>query len=133
MEDSKCIRVLVVDDETAFLKTAKATLARRGFQVMVASGGSDAFWKLAKRDLDVKMPDMDGNEVLRKLRIMRPEIEVILLTGHATVDSALEGWRDEAFTYLRKPCAVETLAKTIRMAYAKRNEQQTPAHKASSD
>ncbi len=136
MEDDNRIKVLVVDDEEAFLRTAKATLQKRGFDVTVASGGPDAFWKMAKRDidvvvLDVKMPEMDGNEVLRKLKLMRPNIEVIMLTGHATVDSALEGWRDEVFSYLRKPCDIEVLAETIRLARARRAQIQAAMEETS--
>ncbi len=125
MSKQKNIRVLIVDDEERFRTTATATLAKRGFDVKAVEGGAEALEEIRKDAvdvvvLDVKMPGMDGNEALREMKILRPDLEVIMLTGHGTVDSALEGWRDEAFAYLTKPYDMELLAEKIRDAYGKK-------------
>ncbi len=125
MDKQRKIHVLLVDDEQRFRTTATATLKRRGFEVTGAASGVEALDVIRERPidvvvLDVKMPGMDGNEALREIKILKPELEVIMLTGHGTVDSALEGWRDEAFAYLTKPYDIDLLAEKIRDAAAKR-------------
>ncbi|RJP17513.1 MAG: response regulator [Candidatus Abyssobacteria bacterium SURF_5] len=123
--DKKNIRVLVVDDEERFRKTATATLKKRGFEVEAVGSGLEAINNLKTNDfdvvvLDVKMPGMDGNEALREIKILKPDLEVVMLTAHGTVDSALAGWRDQVFAYLTKPIDVDILAEKIRDAAAKR-------------
>lgn len=125
MEKNKSIRVLVVDDEERFRVTATATLKKRGFEVEAVGSGLEAIENLKKNDidvvvLDVKMPGMDGNEALRRIKILKPDLEVIMLTAHGSIDSALAGWRDEVFAYLAKPIDVEILVEKIRDAAAKR-------------
>jgi DNA-binding NtrC family response regulator len=130
MTENRKIRVLLVDDEKRFLATTSSALRRRGFDVDTAGGGSEAVLKVWKDDydvvvLDVKMPGSDGHTVLREIKGLKPDIEVILLTGHGSLESALEGWHDAMFTYLTKPCDIDTLADTIRSAWKTRSTNST--------
>ncbi len=102
------IRLLLVDDEEVFLSAAKTLLERKGLEVATALGGTEALQVLDGREmdvvvLDVRMPGMDGVETLRKIKQRHPAVEVIMLTGHATVDSAVEGLKLGAFDYIMKP------------------------------
>jgi DNA-binding NtrC family response regulator len=120
--------VLLVDDEVAFVETLVKRLAKRDVRVDFAYGGSEALDKLAaagptKTDvviLDVKMPGMDGLETLARIKEEYPLIEVIMLTGHATVESAIEGMKRGAFDYLMKPCEVDLLMEKLREAAEKK-------------
>ena len=90
------IRLLLVDDEEVFLSATKTLLERKGLEVTTAVSGAEALQALDRREmdvvvLDVRMPGMDGVETLRKIKQRHPLVEVILLTGHATVDTAVEG------------------------------------------
>jgi len=121
----KAIRVLLVDDEERFTRTLSKRLAERGLRVHTASSGMKALRHMEDNVfdvvvLDVKMPGMDGVETLREAKKVQPLTEVILLTGHASVDSAIEGMRLGAFEYLMKPCEIEELMAKIEEAYAKR-------------
>lgn len=125
MHRKEPIRVLIVDDEERFRITATAALQKRGFEVSAVAGGAEALEELRHNGadvvvLDVKMPEMDGNETLREIKTLRPDLQVIMLTGHAAMESALEGWRDQVFAYLTKPCAVEMLAEYIWAAFARK-------------
>lgn len=121
----KAIRVLLVDDEERFTRTLSKRLVERGLNVHTAASGMEAL-KLTEDNvydvavLDVKMPGMNGVETLREIKKVQPLIEVILLTGHASVDSAIEGMRLGAFEYLMKPCEIEELLAKIEEAHAKR-------------
>lgn len=119
------IRVLLVDDEERFARTLSKRLAERGLSVLNASRGMEALELMEDHVfdvvvLDVKMPGMTGVETLQEIKKIRPLTEVILLTGHASVDSAIEGMRLGAFEYLMKPCEIEELMAKIEDAYAKR-------------
>ncbi len=112
------IRVLLVDDETGFLEAMRKRLTRRGLQVRLAAGGQEALDLLEQAPSDVvvldqKMPEMDGMETLRRLRARHPQVRVIILTGHATVDAAATGITLGAYDYLVKPCDLETLIAQI--------------------
>ena len=117
------IRVLIVDDEERFRETTAAILERRGFEVKAVGSGLEAIEEI-RRDgidvvvLDLAMPGMDGNETLCEIKNVKPELAVLMLTGHGTPESALEGLREGVFDYLTKPCAVELLAQKIREALA---------------
>jgi len=120
-------RVLLVDDEKGFVDTMTKRLENRGFSVGVAYDGPQALAALDKGGinfdvviLDVKMPGMDGNEVLKRIRGDYPLVEVIMLTGHATVESAIEGMKAGAFDYLMKPCELNELIDKIGEAYDKK-------------
>jgi len=118
------IRVLIVDDEERFRATTTTILKKRGFNVMAVGSGLEAIDEIRNREfdvviLDVKMPGMDGNEALREIKNIKPKLEVIMLTGHGTPDSALAGLREGVFDYLAKPCDIDVLTRKIRAAYVK--------------
>jgi DNA-binding NtrC family response regulator len=119
------IKIMLVDDEERFLETTKKLLERKGYQVATALSGSEALDKLQKENiqvviLDVKMPDMDGMATLKAIKNRHPLVEVIMLTGHATVESAVEGLKSGAADYLMKPTDIEDLIRKAEDAYAKR-------------
>ena len=126
---SSAISVLIVDDEPEFLASLKPVLDRRKMIVLTAQSGEDALATLSSMVvdivvLDVKMPGMDGIEVLRRIKSEYPLVEVILLTGHPNVENALQGVKSGAFDYLVKPPDVNDLAELIRKAYRHRQEEQ---------
>lgn len=123
-------RVLLVDDEQGFLDAMAKRLGKRELIVSTAISGQAALDALAKDDqievvvLDVKMPGMDGIEALGRIKSDYPMVEVIMLTGHATVETAIEGMRKGAFDYLMKPCEVDILMDKITQAGARRRDQE---------
>ena len=125
--------VLIVDDEVALVETLTKRLAKRGFRVKFAHGGQEALEKLGGGGptttdvviLDVKMPGMDGLEALARIKEEHPLIEVIMLTGHATVESAIEGMKHGAFDYLMKPCEIDLLIEKLNVAAEKKREHET--------
>lgn len=111
-------RVLLVDDEVEFLEPMAARLGRRGFDCATAASGEQALALLggAAFDcavVDVRMPDMDGLELLRRLRRGWPQLGVILLTGHASVELGVKGMELGAFEYLLKPVEIDDLVDTV--------------------
>ena len=119
------LRVLIVDDEDDFRETIVKRLNARKIQAMGANSGIKALEVLKDNDfdvmvLDVKMPDMDGIETLRHVKAMKPEIEVIMLTGHASVEFGLKGMQLGAFDYVMKPAPLNELLDTIGQAYNKK-------------
>ena len=123
--------ILLVDDETAFLDAMKRRLTKRGFSVETAESGMDAMELLEDKHagievviLDVKMPGIDGVETLREIKRKYPMVEVVMLTGHATVGSAIEGMKLGAFDYLMKPADIDGFATTIMAAAGKRRQQE---------
>ncbi|MBW2709692.1 MAG: response regulator [Deltaproteobacteria bacterium] len=116
------IRVLLVDDEEKFVMNMARLLRFRGFDVSTAEDGFMALKALeADGDfdvvvLDIKMPGMDGLTVLTGIKKKSPETEVIILTGHATLESGIQSIRDGAFDYLMKPCDIELLTDKIKEA-----------------
>ena len=121
-------RVLLVDDEAAFVETIAKRLTKRGLEVQTALSGQEALDKLAQEGpgkieaviLDIKMPGMDGLETLSAIKQAHPLIEVVMLTGHATVESAIEGMKRGAFDYLMKPCQVDVLVAKVEEAARKK-------------
>jgi two-component system, NtrC family, response regulator HydG len=115
-------RVLLVDDEEKFVTNLARLLKFRGFDVLTALDGPSALGALAACGdldvvvLDIKMPGMSGLEVLAEIKRVAPQTEVIMLTGHATVDSGIESIRQGAFDYLMKPCEIELLTEKIKEA-----------------
>ena len=115
------IRVLVVDDEDRFRETLCRLLTLQGMQASAASGGREAVEMLRRSPydvvvLDVKMPDLPGNEALPLLKAARPGTEVLVLTGHASMDIATEMISQGAADLLLKPCPMDELAGAIRAA-----------------
>ena len=106
--------VLLVDDEERFLSTTQKLLERKGIKAIPARNGMEALEKLRVHIvhvviLDVKMPGMDGVATLKEIKRQHPLVEVIMLTGHATVESAVEGLKSGATDYLMKPTDVSVL------------------------
>lgn len=121
------IKVLLVDDEQGFLEAMSKRLAKRGLVVRMAPSGLTALDLLAEEPSDVvildqKMPQMDGLTTLSQIRERFPQVKVIMLTGHATVDSAVSGIALGAFDYLVKPCDLETLFAQIHASLGRRVE-----------
>ena len=119
------INIMLVDDEERFLSTTKKLLERKGYKVETASSGMEALEKLKTVNfqvviLDVKMPGMDGIATLKKIKRDFPLIEVIMLTGHGTVESAVEGVKLGAANYLIKPADIDDISEKIEEAFEKR-------------
>ena len=120
---NKQIRVLIVDDEEQFTLNLARILVSRDFDVTTAFSGFKAVDTVRDEDdfdviiLDVKMPGMDGVATLKEIKKLSPDTEVIMLTGHATLDSGIQAIREGAYDYLMKPCDIEDLAEKIREAY----------------
>jgi len=130
MEEKPDIRVLLVDDEETLIEYLSKRLLREGFTVKASFSGEEAIEVASDNDFDVavvdlKMPGMDGVETQKKLRKIQPFLQSIVLTGHGTIDSALESGRQDAFRYLLKPIEYENLVETIREAYETKVETQS--------
>ncbi len=122
-------RLMIVDDEERFLKTTKYLMEKRKCIVFTAPGGREALDILNKQALDVvildvKMPGMDGVEVLRRIKQAAPLVEVIMLTGHSTTESAVEGMKLGAFDYLLKPCDINILSGKVMEARDKKRARE---------
>jgi len=123
-------RVLLVDDEVPFVETMTKRLTKRNVEVLTAYSGQEALDILNKHRntdvviLDVKMPGMDGIETLRQIKNTFPLSEVVMLTGHATVETAIEGMKLGAYDYLMKPCDIEQLMQKVNEAARKKNEHE---------
>lgn len=130
--------VLLVDDETAFIDTMAKRLQKKGLTVVTAYSGRQALEVLGKDPavevvvLDVRMPEMNGIEALNRIKRTHPRIEVIMLSGHATVDIAIEGMDRGAFDFLLKPCELEILMDKIEEAAGqkRRHEKKIEAARA---
>ncbi len=119
------MRLMLVDDEERFLSTTKKLLAKKGYDVLTATGGAQALEILKQKNihvviLDVKMPGMDGIETLKEIKHQFPLVEVIMLTGHATVESAIDGLKSGATDYLMKPTEIDDLLQKAQEAFEKR-------------
>lgn len=123
------IRILLVDDEEEFVEALAERLSMRDYDVTTALRGEEALDKLRQYNfdvviLDVRMPGIGGNEVLHEIKRIKPLTEVIMLTGHATVESAIEGMKQGAYDYLIKPCETEDLVSKINKAHEKKAEHE---------
>ena len=131
--------ILLVDDEVPFVETMTKRLDKRGLRVISAHGGQEALDILEKEKgvdviiLDVKMPGMDGIETLTEIKRRHPLREVIMLTGHATVETAIEGMKLGAFDYLMKPCDIDTLVSKVNEAARKKQAHDAKIEKARID
>jgi len=118
-------RVLLVDDEVEFLEPIATRLARRGLECTSVTSGDQALATLATTAfdcaiVDVRMPGMDGLELLRRVRRGWPQLNVVLLTGHASIELGVKGMELGAFEYLLKPIELDELLDTVRRAAAGR-------------
>lgn len=123
------LKIMLVDDEERYLETTRKLIEKKGYRALTASSGAEALKKLAEETahvviLDVKMPMMDGHEAFREIKRRHPLVEVIMLTGHATVESAIEGLKAGAFDYLMKPADVDMLIEKAEEAYEKYKKHQ---------
>jgi two-component system, NtrC family, response regulator AtoC len=119
------IRVLIVDDEHQLVEAFKKKLAKEGFEVFTALNGMEAISIMEGNELDIglfdiKLPDMDGVELLGRLREMQPTSEVVMLTGYASIDTAIRSMKLGAYDYLTKPCKLSELHNVILKAYEKK-------------
>jgi DNA-binding NtrC family response regulator len=124
-DEDKKIKLLIVDDEEDFLNTIAERLGMRDFDIATASEG-DLAVKVAKKGkfdvaiLDINMPGMDGMELLQILKKKHKFLEVIMLTGHGAIDSAVEATKLGAYAYLEKPYDFENLLDVLKKAYEAR-------------
>jgi len=122
--------VLLVDDEVEFVETFSERLTMRDLKISKAFNGEEALQVLAKTHdlevviLDVKMPGMDGIETLAEIKKKFPLVEVIMLSGHSTVESAIEGMKKGAFDYLMKPCEMDQIIAKVSEAAAKKRQHE---------
>jgi DNA-binding NtrC family response regulator len=119
------IRLLLVDDETQFLETICKRLELRNFEVTPVNSGEEAIEVARKNEfeialVDLKMPGMSGEQVLETLKKEHKFLEVIILTGHGSIDSAIRSTKLGAYYYLQKPCELEMLLQVLKEAYQKR-------------
>ncbi|QCQ21728.1 response regulator [Desulfoglaeba alkanexedens] len=118
-------RVLLVDDEVDFLETLAERLRARGMDVATSTSAEEALAKVAEQAfdvviLDLKMPGMDGIQALKALKEQKPEVQVILLTGYATVSKGIEAMKIGATDFVEKPADIDALMEKIREAQAQK-------------
>ena len=119
------IRVLIVDDEEQLVEAFRKKLSREGLSVTAAFTAREAIAVMKKHTfdvcvLDIRLPDMDGVELLKTIKKQEPNLEIIMLTGHASVDTAIQSMKLGAYDYLSKPCKLTELSNVIRKAYEKK-------------
>lgn len=118
-------RVLLVDDEIDFLESMSERMRIRGMDVTTAASAKEAL-AFIERDvfdaviLDFQLPEMDGLAVLKKIKAKHPEAQIILLTGHASLERGVEAMKGGASDYLEKPADMEALSKKITEAKAEK-------------
>jgi DNA-binding NtrC family response regulator len=119
------IKVLLVDDEKEFVELLGERMSSRGMEVSSTTSAEDAL-KISEAQafdaivLDLMMPEMDGLEVLKNLKATRPELQVILLTGHGTIEKGVEAMRLGAMDFVEKPADLDTLTEKIKKAQARK-------------
>ncbi len=124
MEESHLKKVLLVDDNKAFRDSLAKVITGEGFDVFPASNGEEALDILRREFIhliltDLKMPKMDGVELLKVAKTIHPEVEVILITGYGTVDTAVTAMKDGAFDYIQKPFKPRAILHLVRKAVEK--------------
>ena len=118
-------KILLVDDEVEFASALAERLQMRGYDVKTASNGLEAMALFHNSPpdvviLDLRIPGMDGLEILKNIKIFDPTIEVLILTGHGDVESVAEGMKNGAFEYIMKPIDIDELTSKIDVAKNKR-------------
>jgi DNA-binding NtrC family response regulator len=118
-------KVLLVDDEEDFLEIMSERMTARGMEVTTCTSAQEAIDRISEENfdaiiLDFMMPGMDGFQALREIKAKRPELQIILLTGHATVEKGVEAMKMGATDFLEKPADIEALEKKIKDASARR-------------
>jgi DNA-binding NtrC family response regulator len=128
-------RILLVDDEKDFVEALAERLRNRDFHVTTAFSGEEALDKLEEYNfdvaiVDVRMPGIDGIEALKELKKLKPLTEVLMLTGHGTIETAIEGMKYGAYDFLIKPCEIDKLLEKIGGACKRKAEQEERIRKA---
>ena len=128
-------KVLVVDDEIDFVEMLSLRLEEEGEKVTPAYSGKECLETMENKEidvviLDIKMPGMDGIETLREIKKRFPLVEVIMLTGHGTIETAVEGMKLGAFDYLLKPADFDDLTAKLGGARKRKDEQEERIRKA---
>jgi DNA-binding NtrC family response regulator len=130
-------RVLLVDDEKDFVEMLSLRLKEVEEKVTVAYSGKECLETLKNKEidvviLDIKMPGMDGMETLKEIKKRFPLVEVIMLTGHGSTETAVEGMKMGAFDYLMKPADFDDLTAKMEAARKRKEEQEERIRKAES-
>ena len=133
MEKDK-INLLIVDDEEQFLTSITKRLELRDFKVIAVTRGDKAVEAARNHPIDIalvdlKMPGMDGEQTLDALKKEHEWMEVVILTGHGSIDSAVKLTKSGAYSYLQKPCEMEKLIEVLTEAYKKRVMNKTKIRK----
>ncbi len=123
------IRVMLVDDEKDFVDALSQRLEIRDFMVTTALDGEKALQLIGEHEydvvvLDVRMPGEDGTQILKRLKKLKPLTEVIMLTGHATVQVAIDGMKEGAYDFLMKPADTDLLVEKINIAYKRKADHE---------
>lgn len=118
-------KVLIIDDEQEFTQALAERMTNRGMDVSTSSSAIEGLKSVEEKSfdvvvLDLQMPEMDGIETLKILKKKKPELQVILLTGHATVEKGIEAMKLGAMDLLEKPADMTTLTEKIKKAQAKK-------------
>lgn len=117
---------MLIDDEESFVETLAKRLSKRGLKTITAFSAQEGLEKMKTNEdidvilLDIRMPGMDGIAALREIKKMSPLTEVIILTGHATIKTAIEGMKLGAYDFLKKPCDIEEVISKINGAFKKK-------------
>lgn len=122
-------KILLVDDEVLFTENTAKLLKNRGYRVTAVNNGQSAIDALEEDNfdvmvLDLKMPGMDGIETLKEMKKLGFFTEVLILTGHGSIDTALEAVKLGAYDYLTKPCDVDDLVEKIEGAWKKKDAEE---------
>jgi DNA-binding NtrC family response regulator len=120
--------IMIVDDEVPFVETVVKRLGKRNIETLAAFSAEEGLKKLEVHQnievivLDIKMPGMDGIAALKEIKRLAPLVEVIMLTGHATIESAIDAMKLGASDFLMKPCDIEELILKVEEAIQKKRE-----------
>ena len=129
-------KILIIDDEAIVRISCERTLAPECYEVKSADSGKGGIEILEKENfnlvlLDLKMPDMDGIEVLNKINATWPETKVVMITGYSTVDTAVQALRLGAYNFIEKPFTPDTLLNAVKEVFEKSNEDSSDSKKNS--
>jgi len=128
-------RILLVDDEKDFVEMLTLRLEETGEEVLQAYSGMESLEKLKETEvdvviLDIKMPGMDGIETLQEIKKRYPLVEVIMLTGHGTIETAVQGMKLGAYDFLIKPADFDDLTTKLNKARERKHDQLERIRKA---
>ena len=118
-------RVLLVDDEEEFLEIMAERMRARDIEVITSSSATEAFDLIEKESfdaviMDFMMPEIDGIQALKTIKEKKPEMQIILLTGHATVQKGVEAIKAGAYDFIEKPADIDALSEKIKKAHNKK-------------